>query len=67
MSFLQYDIYYVGTPLPKEVTFTNLNDNINSNFLEDMCKGFGNIEEVQIFTHPKTRKHLGVGRVSLTR
>ena len=61
---LQYDHNYVGTPLPKEVSFFNLNDNIDNKFLEDMCKGFGTIEECKIYYHPKTRKHLGIGKVS---
>ena len=60
---LQYDQYYVGAILPKEVTFTNLNDNINQNFLRDMCKGFGVVEDVKIYFHPKTKKHLGIGKV----
>ena len=64
-SLFQYDIYYVGTPLPKEVTFTNLNDNIDVNFLENMCKSFGNIEDVKIYFHPRTKKHTGVGKVGL--
>ena len=59
----QYDHHYVGTPPPKEVTFTNLNDNINKDFLENMCKGFGTIEESRIYYHPKTKKHLGIGKV----
>ena len=49
--------------MAKEVTFSNLNDNINQNFLHDMCKSFGIIEEVKIYYHPKTKKHLGVGKV----
>ncbi|XP_064619680.1 histone-lysine N-methyltransferase SETD1B-like [Lineus longissimus] len=59
----KYDANYVGQPLPKEVTFTNLNDNINRNFLEDMCKQFGTIDEVKIYYHPKSKRHLGVGKV----
>ncbi|KAL8576107.1 hypothetical protein ACOMHN_001457 [Nucella lapillus] len=59
----KYDHHYVGTPPPKEVTFTNLNDNINKDFLENMCKGFGTIEESRIYYHPKTKKHLGIGKV----
>ena len=65
LSLSQYDHNYVGTPPPKEVTFTNLNDNINKDFLENMCKGFGTIEEVRIYYNPKTRKHLGIGKVKL--
>ena len=60
---MQYDEYFVGKPLAKEVTFANLNDNINQNFLEDMCINFGTIEEVKIYYHPRTKKHLGVGKV----
>ena len=63
INSLQYDEYFVGKPLAKEVTFANLNDNINQNFLEDMCKNFGAIEEVKIYYHPRTKKHLGVGKV----
>ncbi|KAK7487946.1 hypothetical protein BaRGS_00020847 [Batillaria attramentaria] len=59
----KYDQYYVGTPPPKEVTFTNLNDNINKDFLENMTKGFGTVEEVRIYYNPKNRKHLGIGKV----
>ena len=62
----QYDEYYVGLILPKEVTFCRLNDNINQNFLFDMCKSFGNVEECNIYYHPKTKKHLGLGRVSVS-
>ena len=61
----QFDEYYVGTILPKEVTFTNLNDNINQNFLLDMVKGFGPVEECKIYYHPKTKKHLGIAKVCL--
>lgn len=64
VSFVfQYDQFYVGSPPPKEVTFTNLNDNIQREFLENMCKGFGQIEEVRIYFNPKNRKHLGIGKV----
>jgi histone-lysine N-methyltransferase SETD1 len=45
------------------VTFTNLNDNIDKNFLENMLKTFGPLEEVRIFYNPKNKKHLGIGKV----
>ena len=61
---LQYDQYYVGTPPAKEVTFSNLNDNIGQEFLENMVKGFGKIEVAKIYRHPRTNKHLGIGKVS---
>ncbi|KAK3592640.1 hypothetical protein CHS0354_034716 [Potamilus streckersoni] len=60
------DQYYVGTPPPLEVTFTNLNDNINNDFLENMCKGFGKIDEVKVYFNPKTKKHMGIGKVLFT-
>ncbi|KAK6190153.1 hypothetical protein SNE40_002081 [Patella caerulea] len=62
----KYDQYFVAVVPPKEVTFTNLNDNINNDFLENMCKGFGKIEECKIYFNPKTKKHLGVGKVLFT-
>ena len=65
LPFSQYDQYYVGTILPKEVTFTNLNDNIQQQFLRDMTARFGNIEECKIFYHPVTKKHLGIAKVML--
>ena len=57
----------MGTPPPNEVTFTNLNDNINKDFLENMCKGFGKIEEVKIYYNPKNKKHMGIGKVLIGR
>lgn len=56
------DHYWVG-PLPsKEVTFANLNDNIDQKFLHDMCSKFGDIIECRIYYHPKNRKHLGLAK-----
>lgn len=63
---LQLDEFYVG-PIPlKEVTFARLNDNIKEPFLGDMCAKFGEVEEMEILFHPKTRKHLGLARVLFT-
>lgn len=59
----KYDHYYVGTPPAKEVTFSNLNDNIDRHFLENMVKGFGLIEDAKIYYHPKNKKHLGIGKI----
>ncbi|XP_069044100.1 histone-lysine N-methyltransferase SETD1A [Lepisosteus oculatus] len=57
------DEYYVG-PVPlKEVTFAHLNDNIREPFLAEMCAKFGEVEEMEILFHPKTRKHLGLAKV----
>lgn len=48
---------------PKEVTFARLNDNIKETFLTEMCKKFGEIEEVEILYNPKNKKHLGIAKV----
>lgn len=54
-------------PIPlKEVTFARLNDNIKEPFLADMCAKFGEVEEMEILFHPKTKKHLGLARVLFT-
>lgn len=60
------DENYIGIPPPVEVTITNLNDNINRGFLEEMLKKFGFVEEMFIYFHPKTKKHLGLARVIFT-
>uniref|UniRef100_A0A673AHN6 SET domain containing 1B, histone lysine methyltransferase a n=1 Tax=Sphaeramia orbicularis TaxID=375764 RepID=A0A673AHN6_9TELE len=57
------DDCYIGPVPPKEVTFARLNDNIREGFLMDMCKKFGEIEEVEILYNPKNKKHLGIAKV----
>uniref|UniRef100_A0A672P4N5 Histone-lysine N-methyltransferase SETD1B-A-like n=1 Tax=Sinocyclocheilus grahami TaxID=75366 RepID=A0A672P4N5_SINGR len=57
------DECYIGRVPPKEVTFAKLNDNVREGFLLDMCKKFGDIEEVEILYNPKTKKHLGIAKV----
>ena len=57
------DEYYVGVPPPREITICNLNDNINVEFLQEMFSVFGSLEKAKIYTNPKTKKHLGLGRV----
>ncbi|CAL8332699.1 unnamed protein product [Arctogadus glacialis] len=57
------DEYYVGPVPPKEVTFARLNDNVKEAFLTEMCKKYGEVDEVEIFYNPKTIKHLGIGKV----
>ncbi|KAG7490234.1 histone-lysine N-methyltransferase SETD1B-A-like [Solea senegalensis] len=57
------DEWYVGPVLPKEVTFSRLNDNVKEPFLTNMCSKYGNTEEVEIFYNPKNRKHLGLAKV----
>ncbi|XP_044189173.1 histone-lysine N-methyltransferase SETD1B-A isoform X2 [Thunnus albacares] len=57
------DECYIGPVPPKEVTFARLNDNIREGFLTDMCKKYGEIEEVEILYNPKNKKHLGIAKV----
>ncbi|XP_072311546.1 histone-lysine N-methyltransferase SETD1B-A isoform X2 [Eucyclogobius newberryi] len=57
------DDCYIGPVPPKEITFARLNDNIREGFLTDMCKKFGEIEEVEILYNPKNKKHLGIAKV----
>lgn len=47
-----------------EVSISNLNDNINEGFLADMIRKTGAVtEELSIFYHPKSKKHLGLAHV----
>ncbi|KAK3566054.1 hypothetical protein QTP86_025036, partial [Hemibagrus guttatus] len=55
------DENYVGPP--KEVTFARLNDNIKAAFLTDMCRKFGEIQEVEVLFSPKNKKHSGIAKV----
>ncbi|XP_050503124.1 histone-lysine N-methyltransferase SETD1 isoform X1 [Diabrotica virgifera virgifera] len=56
------DQNYVGEPPTIEVTIFHLNDNIDTHFLRDMLQKFGAIEELFIYYHPVTSRHLGIGR-----
>lgn len=60
------DNNYVGSPPKLEITISNLNDNINKAFLEELLKKYGTVEESQIFYHPNTKKHLGLARITFT-
>lgn len=64
MNFrFKIDSNYVGEPPSIEVTIFQLNDNIDKQFLKDMVQKFGVIEELFIYYHPVSNKHLGIGRV----
>lgn len=52
----------MGEPPSIEVTICQLNDNIDKQFLKDMVQKFGIIEELFIYYHPVSNKHLGLGR-----
>lgn len=43
--------------------FVKLNDNICENFLRDMCKKYGEVEEVEILYNFKIKKYLGIVKV----
>lgn len=46
-----------------EITIANLNDNIDKAFLSDMMNKVGPYEELTIFYHPITNRHLGFARI----
>ena len=56
----------MGDPPAIEITITNLNDNVDRNFLTDMLQKAGfQVDEITIFYHPESNKHLGLARVIL--
>ncbi|CAB3220457.1 unnamed protein product [Arctia plantaginis] len=57
------DRNYVGIPPQLEITIRNLNDNIDKAFLSEMMNKIGPCEELTIFYHPITNRHLGFARV----
>ncbi|XP_068155471.1 histone-lysine N-methyltransferase SETD1 [Drosophila tropicalis] len=57
------DADYVGQPPAIEVTVINLNDNIDKQFLSSMLDKCGTSDEIHIYHHPTTNKHLGIARI----
>ncbi|XP_010212811.1 PREDICTED: histone-lysine N-methyltransferase SETD1A-like, partial [Tinamus guttatus] len=57
------DEFYIGQIPLKEVTFARLNDNVREPFLAEMCRKYGDVEEIEILYNPRTRKHLGLAKV----
>ncbi len=57
------DENYIGEPPKLEVTLENMNDNINKQFLRQMVEKFGTVEEIHIYFHPVSSKHLGLGHL----
>ena len=53
------DEHYIGDPPKVEVTFENLNDNIDKQFLGKTLIKHAEWDDVQILYHPATHKHLG--------
>lgn len=62
-SRFKIDLNYLGVPPAVEVTVTNLNDNIDQQFLADLLRKCGPTDEQTIYYHPVTNKHLGLARV----
>lgn len=60
-SLFQVDEHYVGAP--KELTFARLNDNIRDGFLSEMCKHFGEVQDLKVLYNPRNKKHLGIAKV----
>ncbi|XP_065201420.1 histone-lysine N-methyltransferase SETD1 isoform X2 [Planococcus citri] len=63
VPLFKVDEHYIGEPPPLEVTICNLNDNIDKAFLSDMVMKFGDVDDLYIYHHPITNKHLGLARV----
>lgn len=57
------DRNYVGVPPAIEITITNINDNIDKQFLSGMLEKCGSLDEMFIYYHPVTNKHLGLARI----
>ncbi|KAG4065754.1 hypothetical protein HA402_012432 [Bradysia odoriphaga] len=57
------DQNYVGEPPAIEITITNLNDNIDKQFLKDLIQKCGAYDELHVYYHPVTNKHLGLARI----
>lgn len=57
------DQNYVGAPPAIEITITNLNDNIDKQFLTNLIRKCGPYTELNIYYHPITNKHLGLARI----
>ncbi|EDW66490.2 histone-lysine N-methyltransferase SETD1 [Drosophila virilis] len=57
------DSHYVGQPPAIEVTVVNLNDNIDKQFLSGLLDKCGPTDEINIYHHPTTNKHLGIARI----
>jgi len=60
---MKIDANYIGQPPAVEITVTNLNDNIDRHFLASMLEKCGPFDDITIYHHPTTNKHLGIARV----
>ena len=54
-------------PLPENtIRFGGLNDNVNRQFLKELCSKFGKIEECKVYYDIKSKKHLGTGKITFS-
>lgn len=63
MSRFKIDEHYVGEPPAVEITITNMNDNVDDNFLRNLLMKCGPTEEQIIYRHPRTQRRLGIARI----
>ena len=57
------DENFVGEPPKVEVTVENMNDNVDKQFLLRMIEKCGVVEDVKIYFHPVSGKHLGLAHL----
>lgn len=53
----------MGEPPAVEITITNMNDNVDENFLRNLLTKCGPTEEQIIYRHPRTQRRLGIARI----
>lgn len=53
----------MGDPPAVEITITNMNDNVDENFLRNLLQKCGQTEEQTIYRHPRTQRRLGIARI----
>lgn len=63
ISRFRIDEHYVGEPPAVEITITNMNDNVDENFLRNLLQKCGPTEEQIIYRHPRTQRRLGIARI----
>lgn len=53
----------MGEPPAVEITITNMNDNVDENFLRNLLQKCGPTEEQTIYRHQRTQRRLGIARI----
>eukprot|EP00116_Pleurobrachia_bachei_P000737 sb/3460999/ len=62
----KFDKWSVGSPVMKSIFIYGLNDNVNQDFLTEQFSCIGQIDQLKVYYHPKTKKHLGIAFVSFS-